>query len=130
MQKCCKNRFTICEDFIGCPTDLFVVVPPNYTMSDIYMRVTKSSGVSFYCTSIVEEGIAEIPIGDAPEGFFNPFGSQYLLEFFEYSAEAPLVEFSVNSSANSPEFLSKRVETDNLADSKKNPECHWMTSKS
>lgn len=97
MQKCCKNRFTICEDFIGCPTDLFVVVPPNYTMSDIYMRVTKSSGVSFYCTSIVEEGIAEIPIGDAPEGFFNPFGSQYLLEFFEYSAEAPLVEFSVNS---------------------------------
>jgi hypothetical protein len=66
-------------------------------MSDIYMRVTKSSGVSFYCTSIVEEGIAEIPIGDAPEGFFNPFGSQYLLEFFEYSAEAPLVEFSVNS---------------------------------
>jgi hypothetical protein len=97
MQKCCKNRFTICEDYIGCPSELFVIVPPNYFLSDIYMRVTKSSGVSFYCTSIVEDGIAEIPIGDAPEGFFNPFGSHYLLEFFEYSAEAPLVEFSVNS---------------------------------
>jgi hypothetical protein len=97
MQKCCKNRFTICEDYIGCPSELFVVVPPNYFLPDIYIRITKSSGVSFSFVSIVTDGIAVINIADAPEGFFNPFGSQYLLEFFEPSPLAPLVEFSVNS---------------------------------
>lgn len=86
MQKCCKNSFQVCEEFLGCPEGLVIKVPPGYPSEDIIVRVYKNGKIGYEVEATIDEGgFVSIYDYDLPEGFLNPFGSTYSVQFVEYT---------------------------------------------
>jgi len=98
MQKCCKNSFAFCEDFIGCPTALIIKVPSGYPLEDIIIRVYKDGKVaSDIGTTIDEGGFVTVYSVDLPDGFINPFGATYSIQFILFTSGS-VYEFMVDGS--------------------------------
>jgi hypothetical protein len=86
MQKCCKNSFTICDDFIGCPEELFITVPTGYPDDDIIVRLYKNGKIAYDVLATIDEGgIAVIYTDDLPDGFINPYGATFAIQFIQTS---------------------------------------------
>jgi hypothetical protein len=98
MQKCCKNSFNICDSYIGCPEALVITVPPGYPEEDIIIRVYKNAKVAYDVEATIDEGGAvSIYTDDLPDGFINPFGSTFSIQFVQYS-NMSVYEFMVGGS--------------------------------
>lgn len=86
MQKCCKNSFNICDAYIGCPEALVITVPPDYPEEDIIIRIYKNGKIAYDIEATIDEGGAvSIYADDLPDGFINPFGSTFSIQFIQYS---------------------------------------------
>jgi hypothetical protein len=95
MQKCCKNSFNICDDFVGCPEELFITVPTGYPEEDIIIRIYKNGKIAYDIEATIDEGgIAAIYADDLPDGFINPYGSTFSIQFVQYS-NGEVYEFMV-----------------------------------
>lgn len=118
MLKCCKNSYTICDDFIGCPNELFITVPPGYPEQDIILRIYKNGKVAYDVEATIDEGgVVVVYSDDLPDGFINPFGATFAIQFIQYStgtiyefmnsgSQYDAIEFKVVFGAsNSPNFI-------------------------
>jgi len=76
MENCCKNSYRICDKFIGCPLELKIKVPENYTEDSVFVKIYKG-GVAVEVLVDVAFGYATIDLldDDFPEGFINGYGS-------------------------------------------------------
>jgi hypothetical protein len=98
MQKCCKNSFAFCEDFIGCPEALIIKVPSGYPLEDIIVRVYKDGKVASDVSTVIDEGgFVTVYSEDLPDGFINPFGATYSIQFILFSSGS-VYEFMVDGS--------------------------------
>jgi hypothetical protein len=98
MQKCCKNSYSICNDFVGCPTGLIIKVPPGYPESDIIIRIFKNDKLAFNVEDSIDEGgFVLIDIEELPNGYINPYGATYTIQFMTYST-GEVYEFMVQGS--------------------------------
>ena len=115
MQKCCKNSFTICDSYVGCPEALIITVPFDYPEEDIIIRIYKNGKVAYDIEATIDEGgVVSIFSDDLPDGFINPFGSMFSIQFVQYSnglvyefmtsdGQFDSIEFSVVFGASSPQ---------------------------
>jgi len=95
MQKCCKNSYSICDDFVGCPEGLLIRVPPGYPDADVIIRIFKNNKLSFEVEQIIDEiGFAFIQADEFPTGYINPFGATYSIQFITAST-GEIYEFMV-----------------------------------
>jgi hypothetical protein len=85
MEKCCHNPYYDCERFLGCFIDLAVRVPDSYPDESITLRFSKWIGkvLSARVTLNISAGWAIIDSESLPEGFLNPYGGAYTLEFLD-----------------------------------------------
>lgn len=96
MLKCCKNSFAVCEDYIGCPDTLIVKVPSGYPLEDIIIRVYKDGKVGADVSTVIDEGgFVTIYSDDLPDGFINPYGATYSIQFILFSS-GEVYEFMVD----------------------------------
>lgn len=87
MLKCCKNSYSICEDFVGCPEELIIKVPPGYPVEDIIIRIFKDGKIAYDVSATIDEGgFVIIYTDDLPDGFLNPYGSTYSIQFILYTS--------------------------------------------
>jgi hypothetical protein len=118
MLKCCKNSFAICDEFIGCPESLVIKVPTEYPEESIIVRLYKNGKVAFDIEGEIDGGgFVTIPLEELPDGFVNPFGATYSIQFilfttlkvFEFMVDGSLydsVEFNlINGTSYSPNFI-------------------------
>lgn len=87
MANCCKNNMVICEPIIGCCTEFWVEVPPDYLEPVIGIQITKSNGVSILKNIVVEDGLVQIPLDELPKDWINPYGGPYTLQYIDPSTE-------------------------------------------
>lgn len=87
MANCCKNNMVICEPIIGCCEQFWIEVPPDYLEPIITIRVTKSNGIAFEKTIVVEDGLVEIPLEEIGTDWFNPYGGPYTLQYLHPSTQ-------------------------------------------
>lgn len=98
MQKCCKNSFAVCEDFIGCPESLLIKVPNGYPLEDIIIRVYKDGKIATDVSAVIDEGgFATVYSEDLPDGYINPYGAIYSIQFILFSSGG-VYEFMVDGS--------------------------------
>lgn len=83
MANCCKNNRIICEPIIGCCTEFWIEVPPDYIEAVITIVITKANGASFQKSIVVEDGLVQIPLDEIPAEFFNSYGGPYTLEYID-----------------------------------------------
>ena len=95
MQKCCKNNFTICDDFVGCPGALLIRIPLFYTEGTVTIRIIKNGQVAQDVEGVVDEGgYVYIDAEDLPVGFLNPFGALYQIQFIS-DLNGSIIEFVI-----------------------------------
>lgn len=98
MQKCCKNSFAVCEDFIGCPESLLIKVPNGYPLEDIIIRVYKDGKIATDVSGVIDEGgYVTVYTEDLPDGFINPYGATYSIQFIAFTS-GTVYEFMVDGS--------------------------------
>lgn len=96
MLKCCKNSFAVCEDYIGCPESLLIKVPSGYPLEDIIIRVYKDGKIASDVSGVIDEsGYVTIYSDDLPEGFINPYGATYSIQFILFTS-GEVYEFMVD----------------------------------
>lgn len=83
MANCCKNNMVVCEPIIGCCAEFWVDIPTDYLEPTIGIRITKSNGVVFQQTIVVEDGLVEIPLDTIGPDWLNPYGGPYTLEYID-----------------------------------------------
>ena len=83
MANCCKNNLVVCEPIIGCCTQFWVEVPPDYLEPTITILMTKGNGLAFQRTIVVEDTLVEIPLDEIGTDWINPYGGPYTLQYLD-----------------------------------------------
>ena len=77
----------MCDDFIGCPESLLIKAPSGYPLEDIIIRAYKDGKQAYDISAVIDEGgFATIYTEDLPDGFINPYGSIYSIQFILFSS--------------------------------------------
>ena len=95
MAQCCNDCFKVCEPLNSCPSAFFIFCPPDYTEPEILVNITKP-GVNVriqQLLSIDVEGFIDVDLAGLPEGFLNPWGGLYSIEFVSTATLQP-IEFT------------------------------------
>ena len=83
MENCCKNSFTFCTPFIGCPKSVIVAIPASYTDEFITLRFFKGDAVGAEIEAEVINGFATVTADQFPTAFFNPFAGSYFGQYVD-----------------------------------------------
>lgn len=99
MLRCCKNKYNYCDAFIGCPECILIRVPYGYVQETIIIRVIRNRDTAYeFEVSIDQDLFATIcaigTLKNWPEGFINPYGSSYEIQFLDATTTG-VIEFTM-----------------------------------
>lgn len=89
MALCCNNCYPICQPLASCPSAVYVKVPIDYEGLSITVNINKP-GVNIQGQQVLnvgEDGFVEVDLEALPEGFFNPWGGQYSINFADSAGQ-------------------------------------------
>lgn len=84
--ECCNEVLKVCKPLPDCMELLYIDVPPGYASETIVIEITNGKGMMVNPILDVENGKALIDLTDLTlidAAWFNPFGGQYLLQYFD-----------------------------------------------
>ena len=93
MALCCNKCYPICLPLPSCPTAVYLYTPPGDFGRGLFVNIVKP-GVNVQgqqLLSIAADGFVEIDLEGLPDGFFNPWGGEYVINYIDPDTNQPLL---------------------------------------